>query len=452
MGPRWICLSHAHRPFIPLQSPAPGARHGRYYGAVSAQTHPSVPPQRHPVPIRLVRVISRLNVGGPAIQVIALTRLLEQFGYGTTLVHGTEGPREGNMHHLLQKWEVEPVYVPALQRDIGFHDLRAVGALARLLRRRRPALVHTHAAKAGMVGRVAAVLALPRSRRPIVVHTFHGHVFEGVFNSRWRPWLFVRIERLLARLTTHFIAVSDEVRQDLVRYRIASKERISVVHLGFDLTDFQLPETEHEATRRQVRSELDIPLDARVVTIVARVVRMKRVDRFLRVAALVQDLDDVYFVVVGDGDERPSLEQSVDARSLRHRLRWTGMRHDIPRICAATDVMVLTSDNEGTPVALIEAQAAALPVVGTNVGGVSTVIRDGVTGFIRNADDETGLAAAIRLLASDPELARRLGDAGRKHVLATFGLERLVSELNSLYRHLLAGVSAPATARSTPGR
>jgi len=387
-------------------------------------------------PVKVLRIISRLNVGGPAIQVITLTRRLQERGYDTTLVRGTEGPDEGNMHHLAEQHAVVPEHVASLQREIGLHDVRAVIALVRIIHRTRPAIMHTHAAKAGVVGRVAAVMS-GRARPRVIVHTFHGHVFDGVFTSRWKPRVFIQIERALARVTTKFVAVSVEVREDLVKYGIAPRDQIEVVHLGFDLERFALDRQAAVEAGRRVRRELGIPDDKIVVTVVARVVQMKRIDRFLRVAQRLSSDDRLHFLIVGDGEERSGLMRTPESAGLAGKLTWAGMRHDIDAVCAASDVIVLTSDNEGTPVALIEAQASGKPVVATNVGGMATVVKDGESGFIVERDDEAGLARQILQLADDPELRFRMGGVGQKHVLATFTLDRLVEDVDRLYDGLL---------------
>ncbi|MDT5010723.1 MAG: hypothetical protein QOH57_2340, partial [Mycobacterium sp.] len=331
--------------------------------------------------MRVVRVIARLNIGGPAIQVISLTKLLEPLGYETVLVRGVEGPHEGSMDHLASEMDVHPQLLSSLRRELGPHDVRSVAELVRLFRRVRPTILHTHTAKAGTVGRIAALLA-GQSAPPVRVHTFHGHVFKGEFASPRTAGAFARIERALARSTSRLVAVSEEVRHDLVRLRIAPPEKIEVVHLGFDLAPFAATPEVRAANRAAVRWQLDIPAEAKVVSVIARVVRVKRIDRFIELARSLKDEADAYFVVVGDGDLRESLEQSEIARSLGNRLVWAGFRHDIAAVCHASDVVALTSANEGTPVCLIEGQAAGVPVVANDVGGVRTVVHDGSTGFV----------------------------------------------------------------------
>jgi glycosyltransferase involved in cell wall biosynthesis len=385
---------------------------------------------------RVLRVIARLNIGGPAIQAISLTRLLEPLGYETMLVRGVEGPREGTMDHLAEEMGVSPVRMDALRREIGPHDAAAVAQMTRIIRRFRPHVLHTHTAKAGTIGRAAALLA-GGAAPPVRVHTFHGHVFKGEFSSARKEAAFVRIERFLGRSTTRLVAVSEEVRRDLIELRVAEPEKIEVVRLGFDLAPFAADEDVKAANRSAVRRELGVPENAKLVAVVARVVRVKRIDRFVELAASFADDPNAYFVVVGDGDLRDELQAGAAAQRLGPRLIWAGFRLDIPAICHASDVVALTSANEGTPVCLIEAQAAGVPVVSTDVGGVRTVIRDGVTGFVVNENDERGVHAAVRSLLSDEDLAASMGREGVEHSLGMFGRDRLVADIDSLYRRLL---------------
>ena len=387
-------------------------------------------------PTRVLRVIARLNIGGPAIQAISMTRLLEPRGYQTTLVRGSEDPDEGSMDHLAEQLGVRPVHVTSLRRDPGLHDLRALLSLMRILMREKPSIVHTHAAKAGTLGRVAALLAPGRSER-VLVHTFHGHSLSGYFSPRTER-IYLAIERFLAKRTDRLIAVSEEVRDELVAIGVAPAERFEVIRLGFDLSPFLLEDPERSKRRASLRSELGIPADAPLVTLIARLVPIKRVDRFLRVAVRMADRADVRFLIVGDGELGEALLASEEARALGERLTWAGFRRDIPDVCFASDVVALTSENEGTPVSLIEALAAGTPVVSTNVGGVASVVRDGQTGLLAAADDEQDLAEAIARLLDDTQVAGRLSAEGRRHAQGTFTQERLVDDLDGLYRRLLA--------------
>jgi len=353
-------------------------------------------------------------------------------GYATRLVRGSESADEGTMDDLAQRMGVQPTLVASMRRDPGPGDARALAELVRIARRDRPALVHTHAAKGGTLGRVAVMLAFPR-KRPAVVHTFHGHSLTGYFSSRTAR-VYTRIERFLARRTNVLIAVSEEVRDDLVALGVAPRGQFEVVRLGLDLAAFA-HDSERDARRRAVRAAWGVEADEDVVTLIARLVPIKRVDRFLETAALLRERPNTRFVVVGDGELRAELQASAPARALGDRLVWAGFRRDMPDVCFASDVVALTSDNEGTPVSLIEAQAARTPVVSTNVGGVRSVIVDGETGFL--ADEPADLAVHIRTLLDDPGRAATMAARGREHVLGTFGIERLVDDLDRLYRRLL---------------
>ena len=393
-----------------------------------------------PDPLRIVRIIARLNVGGPAIQAITLTKELEPRGYRTTLVRGREEPDEGSMDHIAERLGVRPVLVPWLRRNPGWGDVRALLALIRILRRERPRIVHTHAAKGGTLGRVATLIAFPRrGARPLLIHTYHGHSLTGYFPARTAE-AYRRIERMLARHTDRLIAVSDEVRDELVALGVAPADRFAIVALGFDLAPFTVDGSVRERAREALRAELGIPADARVVTLVARLVPIKRVDRFLRLAGTLRDVPRTHFLIVGDGELRESLQQSADARALRDRLVWAGFRSDMPAVYFASDIVVQTSDNEGTPVSLIEAQAAGVPVVSTRVGGTGSAVGD--ARLLAPADDEQGLSKAARSLLENQQLAAASAAAGRDRVLASFNLARLLSDVDSLYRGSLRGYSA----------
>jgi len=364
-----------------------------------------------------------------------MSTALERFGYETMLVRGVEGPREGSMDDLARELGVAPVRIGALRRELGPHDARATLELVRQIRRFRPRVLHTHAAKAGTVGRVAAMMS-GRAAPAVRVHTFHGHVLAGYF-SPTKARFFAQVERGLARTTDKLVAVSDEVRDDLVRLRIAPHSAIEVVPLGFDLEAFA-PESETpDRERARVRSELGISEDERVVTLVARLVPIKRVDRFLEVANRLADVADLRLVVVGDGELADQLHHSPMAARLSDRLVWAGMRRDMPAVMAASEVVCLTSDNEGTPVSLIEAQAAARPVVSTRVGGVESVVEHGVSGYLVDRDAVQEFADCVKTLLDQTELADDFAAAGRARVLERFSRDRLASDLDRLYRELL---------------
>jgi len=383
-------------------------------------------------PIRIVRIIARLNIGGPAIQAISLTQKLHDCGYETRLVRGSEGRDEGNMDYLAEELGVRPTLVASMRRDPGPGDIVALWKLVRILRRDRPHIVHTHAAKAGTLGRLAALVAFPhRAKRPILVHTYHGHSLTGYFSSRTAAF-YRLVERFLAKRTDVLVAVSEEVRDDLVRLGVAPCGQFEVIRLGFDLAPF-LDDSRRAERRAALRSEWGIGADEQLVTLTARLVPIKRVDRFLRVARRLTDHKDMRFVVVGDGELRDELIASPDAQALGDRLIWAGFRRGMADVYFASDVVMLTSDNEGTPVSLIEAQAAAVPVVASDVGGVRAAVRDGETGVVVSPEDVAGFARAVASMLDDPTLGQAMAAAGRRDAAERYQLQRLVDELNHLY-------------------
>jgi glycosyltransferase involved in cell wall biosynthesis len=398
-------------------------------------------------PIRLTRIIARLNVGGPAIQAITLTAELEAQGFQTRLVRGVEDPAEGNMDYLAAQLGVHPTKVPALRRNPGAGELQALGALVRLLRRDQPQIVHTHAAKAGTLGRLATLIAFPdRRRRPLLVHTYHGHSLTGYFSPAVAS-VYRAIEQRLAVPTDVLVAVSDEVRDDLVGLGVADAAKFRVVPLGFDLSAF-VEDHDREYRRRQLREQWGVSPRDVLITLVARLVPIKRVDRFLALACrLCERHPEVRFAIVGDGELRRQLERSTDALALGDRLTWAGFRRDMADVYFAADVVALTSDNEGTPVSLIEAQAAAVPVLATDVGGVRSVVADGVSGLLAAPDDSGALAAGAARLLDSVRLRQRMGGAGRERATASFTLDRLVADHVALYRELLERRAAARRAR-----
>ena len=397
-------------------------------------------------PSRVTRIIARLNVGGPAIQAVTLTHELEAYGYATRLIRGVEAPTEGNMDYLADRYGVHPTLIPELRRDPGPADVVALARIVWLLWRDRPAVIHTHAAKAGTLGRVAALIAFPlRRHRPVVIHTYHGHSLSGYFSGGTAA-VYRLIERLLAPATDVLLAVSAEVRDDLVQLRVAPPQRFRVMALGFELEPFT-GDRDRAGRRSATRNAWGVGEHEMVVTLIARLVPIKRVDRFLTVARQMSAGDLVRFVIVGDGELAAQLKASPDALALGERLIWTGFTREIADVCYASDVVVLTSDNEGTPVSLIEAQAAAVPVVATDVGGVRSVVVDGEGGLLAGRDETGQIVLALSRLLKDSALRTRMGLAGRAYVTAHFTLERLVADHAALYEELLARRRAERQAR-----
>jgi glycosyltransferase involved in cell wall biosynthesis len=380
--------------------------------------------------MRIVHVIARLNVGGAALHVLQLAREQQRRGHDVLVVAGTLAEGEESMEYVADELGVHVLKLPALQRPLSLRaDSEAIRRLVGILRTRRPDVLHTHTAKAGATGRIAALLA--GSGRPkTVVHTYHGHVLSGYFSHRWER-VFRRIESVLAHATGTLIAVSDEVRDDLVRLGVARAERFVVVPYGFDLPEWS--DADDEA-RARIRSELGLEDDTFLVGWAGRLTAIKRpLDLVRTLRAVVDDGVDGVLVLVGDGELREETEALAGELGVAERTRFAGFQRRIREWYAAADASLLTSANEGTPVVAIESLAAGRPVVATRAGGTGTVVRDGESGYLLEIGDVDGLARRLGELARDPALRRRLGDAGAADVRERFATARMADEIEVVY-------------------
>ena len=366
--------------------------------------------------MRVLRLIARLNVGGPAQHVVWLHEGLAKHGVESLLVTGTVPAGEQDMSDFAIARGVTPVVIPSMSRELSPRDLVTIWRVWRIMRTFKPDVVHTHTAKAGAVGRIAGLLY----RRATFIHTFHGHVFHGYY-GRWKTRLFIAIERWLARLNTDRIVVLSEQQLREIRddFGVGRREQFAIVPLGIDLDAVRGTAREHEGF---------------VIGIVGRLTAIKNHDLFLRVAQRV----DATFVIYGDGADRAALERKAGPN-----VRFAGTR--APReIYAEVDVVALTSRNEGTPLALIEAMACGRPVISTAVGGVVDLLgaiverREGFDirerGITAASDDDAGFSAGLEHLLHDESLRRALGERGRAYVERTHSKERLVADILALYR------------------
>ena len=387
---------------------------------------------------KILRVIARLNMGGPALHVAYLTAGLRERGYDTTLVAGSLARGEDSMAFVADGLDVQVIRIDELGREISpLRDLVATFRLARLIRRERPDILHTHTAKAGTVGRVAALLA-GRRRPPIVVHTFHGHVLQGYFGPL-RSLFFRLLERWLARGTTALIAVSPQVRDDLVALGVAPAERFVVVRLGIELGERV---ADGRNGRVESRRYLGIEGDRFTVGWIGRMTAVKRTDDVLVAFKGLRDKGiDAVLCMVGDGPDRAGLERRAHELGIVRDTLFLGYQEDVAPFYAAFDALVLPSANEGTPVSAIEALAAGRPVVATHVGGVPDVVQEGDDGFLVELGATDDLAERLARLARDPELRERMGRAGREHVLPRYAVARLVDDVDRLYRSLLSAAA-----------
>ncbi len=378
-------------------------------------------------PIKILRIIARLNIGGPAIHVSLLTARLNDAEYQSKLVCGSIEPDEGDMSYYAHQHGVQPIYLQELSRSLDpLRDLRTFWQLWRLMRREKPDVVHTHTAKAGFVGRWAAKLA----GVPVILHTFHGHVFEGYFGPR-KTRLFIWLERITSLITDTVLTLTEGLRRELAdKYRVARPERITVLPLGLDLQRF----ADTPRKTGQFRQVWGIPTDAPLIGIAGRFVPVKNHALFLQTAAQIHaQRPDAYFVMLGDGELRADIEAQIDALGLRERVIVTGWQRDLTAAYADMDVFVISSVNEGTPVTVIEALTAGCPVVATQVGGLPDLLEGGRFGALAPSGDAAALTHAILdTLSTPPDTA----DA-QHAMLDRYSIDRLVSDLRSLYRALL---------------
>ena len=373
--------------------------------------------------IRVLRIIARMNVGGPAWQTSVLTRGLGDHGFETRLLAGHLDDGEADFVALRDP-DLEVVPIAGLGRSIRLGgDLRAFWSIYREICRFSPMIVHTHTAKAGVIGRVAAVVA----RVPIRVHTFHGHVLHGYF-SPLTTCLVRMVERVLARHTTALVAVGQRVGEELVDAGIGTTEKFTAIAPGVGFPGTLLD-------RADARALLDLPATGPVVLFVGRLTSVKRPDRLLAAfEQVVAKVPDATLAIAGQGDLLEEVRSN--AQRLGQSVRFLGWQPDVASLYAACDVVVISSDNEGMPVTLIEAAMAGVPGVTTDVGSASEVVDDQVTGLVVSTDAEAIAEALIDLL-SDPGRRLEMGCAAELRARQCFSSERLVADHAALYRHLI---------------
>jgi glycosyltransferase involved in cell wall biosynthesis len=372
------------------------------------------------VPIRVLHVIARMNVGGPASQVLALAEGLDRDEFHVEVLAGRPGPGEADFVELRAS-TASLRMVEHLGPDISpAADARSLATVLRAIRAYRPDVVHTHTAKAGVLGRAAA-----RRYRVPTVHTFHGHLLHGYFGPGGTR-IVVGAERLLARRTDQLLTVGEQVRDELLAAGIGSPDRYLAVPPG-------VPEVD-AVPRELARQELGLAPGDAVVAYVGRLTGVKRPDRLLEaLTELRRRGRDVTLLLAGDGEERPALERTVRERGLDVRL--LGWRSDIGRVYGAADLAVLASDNEGMPVALIEAALCGRPAVATRVGSVPEVVEHGRTGLVVDPDPGA-LAGAVMRLLDDPGERQRMGTAARHRAQERFSTAALVEATAEVYRRL----------------
>ena len=377
----------------------------------------------HDSKIKVLRIIARMNVGGPAVQVSGLMRGFDPEFFEQKLLTGFCATDEAD---YLEKIAVDviAIRIDGLGRSIKPRaDLTALFAIVKEIRRFKPDVIHTHTAKAGVVGRIASILSGQRSIR---VHTFHGHLLHGYFGAG-KTKLVIFIEKFLALFTNQLLAVGKKVQDDLIAVGIGNSKKFAVMPPGLQLA--------HVPNRQDARKELGLDQNEVYCAFIGRITQIKRPDRFLDVVSKISKSGTkVQFVVAGAGELLQECQDLVANENLP--VTFLGWREDIEVVLAAADFVILTSDNEGTPLSLIQAGMVGIPVVATNVGSTNEIVVDGKTGLLTDLSVDQ-LASAVAKLAIDNDLRAKMGEAGKEYTMARYGVARLVKDHQDLYLRLL---------------
>jgi len=400
--------------------------------------------------MKILRIIARLNVGGPARHVVWLTSALQDDEFRSQLIAGSVPPGEDDMSYFAAENRVEPQYIHEMSREISLSDINSLLKIYRQIKAEKPDIIHTHTAKAGTLGRVAGSMyrwltwrtLIGRPRKVRMVHTFHGHVFHSYYSPA-KTKIFLWIERLLANASDRIIVISDQQFKEISSdFRIGNANKFSIVPLGIDLDAV----SDDAADRKRLREVFGFDDNDVVVGFVGRLTEIKNLSLLLRTAALFKNDSDVKFAIIGDGHMRPSLEAEARELKLDGKLRFLGNRTDIAAVYGSLEIVMLTSLNEGTPLSLIEAMAAGKPVISTGVGGVKdllgaekrtfhgyTLCERGVRIDTFSPDDyQQGLNY---LLENEAERVR-VAEQGREFIRKKYSKERLIEDIKQLYRDL----------------
>ena len=369
--------------------------------------------------IKVMQIIARMNVGGPAVIVAELMRGLDKGQFEQVLITGYCDETEADYLDEVAT-DISATRIAGLGRSVSpLADLKAFFGLIKTIKTFKPDVIHTHTAKAGVLGRLASIIA---GRGATRIHTFHGHLLHGYFSS-WKTSLVIAIEKFLAKRTHFLVAIGNEVKQDLLSAGIGTPAQYKVFFPG-------LPEP-RTASKAEIRKNLELDATAIYCTFVGRLTQIKRPDRLLDVAAaMVKREVDIHFLVAGEGE----LFESSKARAATETLPVTflGWRKDIDELFAASDIAILTSDNEGIPLTLIQAAQAALPIIAPRVGSISDIVENDVTGFL-TSPAPGAMASALSALATDEKLRIQLGGAGKKRASELFSLERMLRDHTEIY-------------------
>jgi glycosyltransferase involved in cell wall biosynthesis len=407
--------------------------------------------------MKVVRIIARLNVGGPARHVVWLSRALDEGGAQTALLAGTVPEGEQDMSYFAEENGIAPIFIPEMSRELSPKDAVSLWKVYREIKRQKPDVIHTHTAKAGTIGRVAGFMyrwltpktLLGRPRAVKFVHTYHGHVFHSYYGSA-KTKIFLAIEKFLARAATDKIVVISRQQFGEIheQFGVGRREQFEIVPLGIDLEIFK----DAEAKRDVLRREIGAGDDEILVGLVGRLTEIKNISLFLEAARLYTSYDKAdlppkpRFVVVGDGHLRESLEREAETLGIKDATVFLGNRNDTDVVFAGLDIVALTSLNEGTPLSLIEAMANGRAVISTEVGGVTDLLGAVIEetdnfkvcerGVAVRSNDAEGFSKGLIYLAKSPQKRGEIGEAGVQFVAARYSKKRLVEDIQKLYERI----------------
>ncbi len=383
--------------------------------------------------IKILRIINRFNIGGPVYNAILLSAYMPE-EYDTLLIGGLPEKNEENSTYIAEKYGVNPLLISEMQREPNFkNDRKALKKLKEIILTYQPDIVHTHASKAGALGRKAAFDCAV----PIVVHTYHGHVFHSYFNW-WKTKLYQAIEKRLAKKTTGIIAISELQKNDLaLKYKICKPEKIEIINLGLDLGPFNENKSDN---RDKTRTAFGLNDSEIAIAIVGRLAPIKNHDLFLKCASVIHEKTSkkVVYFIVGGGEEFRSIEEKVNALKAKGiDIRMTSWIKDINTFNAGMDILCLTSKNEGTPVSLIEAQAAGIPFVATKVGGIKDIVSENNTGYLVDLNDSDAFIEKLLHLIENENKRQEMSQKGWSFVQEKFQYKTLIAKTDSYYKFLL---------------
>lgn len=382
---------------------------------------------------KILRIIARLNVGGPAIHTVLLTDRIQSDEFESKLFAGPVPDNEGDMSYLAKDRGVEVNYIKELQRELSLvNDLKALFHILKIMLKYKPDIVHTHTAKAGFIGRGAAVLYnFISSAKVKTVHTFHGHVFHGYFSPA-KTKLFLFIERTLARHTDKIVTITDKQQEEILNYGIGKKVQHSMIPLGLDLEKFYVNNNSNF-----LHESFSIPKNKKLIGIVARFTQIKNLEMFIRVASLIHKKEsNTHFFMVGDGEDRPQLESFCKEQGASDFITFTGFLKNLPDIYSSLDLVLLTSNNEGSPVSIIEALSSGVPVVSTAVGGVPDLFTEFGKNYLVQTNDDEAMASASLDILSSQENNLRFVTEHQEDTYKKYRFDRLVQDLTETYKEL----------------